>query len=307
MTVQSEVLSGETGSDRQTATEVKIKTEMVLKQVSVFMRRVKNSQKAEGRIFWDILALNLDEKEASKVVNADGEPEVVQVSRADFIPDANVQPVADPTVTSRTQRIEQATQLYGLLKQDPLTMANPAISYAAVSDVLTAYGDYAKRKMLGPPPTADKPSPPMPAYDENYAMSMGKAMPIHDEDDHDQHLIEHERYEKTPAYQAAGPQTWALHHHHTGQHLAAQERLKQERLHEQPQPLLRLVSGGPQGVAGPPANGPIPGAAPPDAVLQAGGGGGLQPRRRAGKGRGGGGAGKRNRPGDSNAGVRGAE
>lgn len=267
VTVQGDLLSGDSGSDRKTATEVKTQVELVMKQLSVLMRRIKNTQKIEGMMFWYILSLNLDESEAMKVINPEGQPQTVKISRADFIPDANVQPVADPTITSRTQRIEHAMQLQQLIMTHPLAMQNPQLQFASLTKVLTAYGEYEMRKMMGPAPQPPQPPPVMSQDEENFAIAMGKGTPIHPQDNDGQHLLDMEHHEKTPAFHAMTPDSKALFVHHKGQHLAQQEMKKKQALHAKS--IFEPHPGGTNGMAPPPVNAPVPGADEGNAGVQA--------------------------------------
>jgi hypothetical protein len=267
------ILSGEKGASNETATTTKIRAEMAIKQISVLSRRMVAYLRSEAEGLWRLLSLFLDEDDAVQVVNAEGQPATIPISRADFVADANVTPSANPQVGSRVQRIEEAQERLSILVQHPLTAQNPMIQAAALEDLLRAQGAYryvtmlresiqqqqeqqkqaAEQQQMGPPP--------MPQDQENVAMLSGQPVPVHPEDNHAQHLHEIALFAETPAFGESPPQTKQLLAQHRLEHLG-QMYLRERR------PYAGTIDQRPRpgGMAPPAGNaGPSAATAPPPA------------------------------------------
>jgi hypothetical protein len=182
------VLSGEKPASHEAATTTQIRVEEARSQILVLARLIAIAMSAEFRGLWRDLSLFLDEEEAQRIVNDDGSVEEYQLSRQDFISDADVVPSADPGVTSQMELVAKAEKFLGTVLQNPLTAQNPEMLHAATVDYFSALGKRGYTKLLqapqqGPPPT-------VPQWQENADFLMERDHPVNPDDDDDAHLME---------------------------------------------------------------------------------------------------------------------
>lgn len=257
LTASGSILSGEKGGSHETATTSKIRLEQAMKQISVLSRRVVGYMKHEIAAIWRLFSVFIDEDDAAAVVNAEGSPVTIRISRADFIPDANVTPAANPLVSSRQQRIEEAQERAAMLLQHPATQQMLPVQVKAVTDVLRAQGAHEYVEMIKlqveqqmqAQQQAQQP-PPMSQVDENMAMLQGNHVTVHPDDDDEEHLNEIGAFTETPAFEAAPPPVKMMLAQHRLEHLG-QGYVKSRRANVRPNMAGAVgngeVPGGPQG------------------------------------------------------------
>lgn len=247
----AELLSGEPSGANETATAVKIKTEMALKPISILQRRISEAMPHEYAKIWRLLSVYLDEEEYVEVTNADGSFSKFPISKADFVPDAHVLPAADPRASSRTQRVEEAINLFGMVMQNPLTGQNPAMIHAATVRVLEAYEEPELIRLLGPPPGPPQPPQPKQQWEENAGFLRGQDSPVLPQDDDHAHFQEMSDFRHRPeGYESLSPDGKKLFDQHARTHLAQMLEKRRTADDRGAGPLPEDVGGGEAEMAG---------------------------------------------------------
>lgn len=108
-----DILTGEVGGSRETATTTKIRSAMAMSNVTIMGRRYDKAQRAEARLIARINARTLDETEYKAVVNAQGD--AIQINRADYHDDFDITFTADPRLASQPQRVEESDEVMGIV------------------------------------------------------------------------------------------------------------------------------------------------------------------------------------------------
>ena len=151
-----DILTGEVGGSRETATTTKIRSAMAMSSVTIMGRRYDKSQKAEARLIARINARTLNETEYKAVVNVMGDS--IEISRADYHDDFDITFTADPRLASQPQRIDEAKEAMAAIAQlGPL--ANAMLLHAGAVGLFKAMDRDDLLAALGPPPP---PTPLMP-------------------------------------------------------------------------------------------------------------------------------------------------
>lgn len=261
-----DTLSGEPIGSNETARAAMLRNENAQKQINVLGSRVISYMKNDVDMLWRLLSVFLPENDNASVPGKDGQPTNIPVSRADFIADQRVFPAADPRVTSRTQRINDANEAMEMAGANPLLGGNPQVMRALTERQLHARDMADIIPLLAPaqPP----PPPPVPQPIENADFLEGKQPQVNPLDNHGQHLAEIATFKASPEAIAMTPQQSQALDQHARNHVA--EKMKQEQSNgQQQQPGAPPVQGPPGighgGVAGPPRN-PPPHPAPPGAA-----------------------------------------
>lgn len=262
-----DTLSGEPIGSNETARAAMLRNENAQKQINVLGSRVISYMKNDVDMIWRLLSVFLPEGDQQSVLGKDGQPTNIQVSRADFIADQRVFPAADPRVTSRSQRINDAAEAMQMAMQNPILAQNPNVIRALTERELHArdMADIIPLLAPNPPP----PPPPVPQTQENADFLQGKQPQVNQQDNHRQHLEEMATFKASPEYQAMTPEQQQAFEQHGRNHIG--EAMKQEHANGQPPGPVNVpppVGGGPVPMAGGPGNGPVPpppvgGGAPP--------------------------------------------
>ncbi|HXI95334.1 MAG TPA: hypothetical protein VNG04_04370, partial [Candidatus Acidoferrum sp.] len=259
-----DTLSGEPIGANETARGAMARVEQAQKQISVLASRFMGYMTCDLNVIWRLFSVYLDENEYHEVVDSHGKPRSVQIGRKDFIADPRVLPTADPRMSSRAQRIDEATQYLQQVTNPqgapPELMNNPQIRHDAISGLLVAMDRHEVVDMLPPvPPQPPPPPPPVPQWEENANFLRDKDQQVNPADDDDEHLIEMQLFDQDPlGAPMLSPTAQKMYENHRRFHLAAKLE-KERRAHEQQQ----QQSGGP-GVLGPGGTG-LGGMAPPSA------------------------------------------
>lgn len=265
-----DTLSGEPIGANETAKAAMLRNENAQKQISVLGSRVISYMKNDVDMIWRLLSVFLPEQDQASVPGKDGQPTSIPVSRADFIADQRVFPAADPRVTSRSQRIQDADDAFAMAMANPLMANNPQIIHALTERMLHARDMTDLIPMLAPaqPP----PPPPVPQTTENALFLQGQQPQVNPADNNDQHLAEIAMFKQSPEFAAMTPQMTEALDQHARNHLAA--KMKAQAPNGQPgQPppgpapgnIQQPPGGGPPGMARPPGHPPVP-APPPGAA-----------------------------------------
>lgn len=273
-----DTLSGEPVGTNETARAAMARTEQAQKQISVLASRFMGYMTCDIGVIWRLFSIYLDENEYHEVVDSRGKPQALQIGRKDFVADARVIPTADPRVSSRAQRIDEATsylqQVTNPQGAPPELSQNPQIRHDAITGLLTAMDRHEIIDMLAPvPPQPPPPPPPVPQWEEDANFLRDKDQQVNPADDDDEHLIEMQLFDQDPLGAAMlSPTAQKMYENHRRYHLAAKLE-KERRAHEQqrqagagPQPNVLGPNGGgigglaPAAPNGAPNGGPPPGA-----------------------------------------------
>lgn len=252
-----DTLSGEPIGANETARAAMLRNENAQKQISVLGSRVISYMKNDVDMIWRLLSVFLPDQATASVPGKDGQPTSIPVSRADFIADQRVFPAADPRVTSRAQRIQDANDAWQMAVGNPLMAQNPQVLHALTERMLHARDMTDLIPMLGPaqPP----PPPPIPQTAENAQFLEGKQPQVNPQDNHDQHLHEIAVFKQSPEFKAMTPQMAEAIDQHARNHLA--QKMKGAAQNGQPGPgpiMAQHPGGGPGGLAPPPGHPPVP-------------------------------------------------
>jgi len=149
-----DILTGEVGGSRETATTTKIRSAMAMSNVTIMGRRYDKAQKAEARLIARINSRTLSEEEYKAVLNApDGD---TTISRADYYDDFDITFTADPRLASQPQRVDEAKDAMAAVMSLPPPLMNMALMHAAAVGVFKAMDRDDLAAAMGPPP------PPIP-------------------------------------------------------------------------------------------------------------------------------------------------
>lgn len=267
-----DTLSGEPIGANETARAAMMRNENAQKQISVLGSRVISYMKNDVDMIWRLLSVFLPEQGTASVPGKDGQPTSIPVSRADFIADQRVFPAADPRVTSRDQRIQDANDAWTMAMGNPLMAQNPNIIHALTERILHARDMADLIPLLAPaqPP----PPPPVPQTQENAMFLEGKQPQVNPMDNPDQHLAEIANFKTSPEFKAMTPQMAEALDQHARNHLAQKMKGAVQNGQPGPGPVIPPAPGaGAPGMGGPPGHPPVP--VPPRPP--AGPGGGLGP------------------------------
>lgn len=255
LVASSDLMSGNTSGANRTAKETQILAEQMMMQITVLARRIKEAFAHELAKIWRCWGVFLEDEEVANVVGDDG-PQQIKVGKWMFQPDADVTPTADPR--TKTQRIEEAMQIAGLVAQ-PSPMQQyllqnpnaPMLLRQISEDVFRAMGADKLIKLFPPPPQPPPPPKAAPYWEEDAGTLEGKSSPVHPMDNDDEHIVGHMQFLQTPAGSAlTKEQKEAKEQHIRGHHA------QKIRKAAQPPPQM----GPPMGYMGPQAMSPMAGA-----------------------------------------------
>jgi hypothetical protein len=192
-------MSGEPSGSNQTARGTMILNENALAQLSVLSKRVKESLKHELDKIWRCWGVFLSDEEVSAdIVDENGLPGQVQVSRALFTPDARVMPASDPRMKS--QKLGDSQAAYSMGMQDPAIAQNPQAMFELRKNVLMAMDANSIIPMIQPPPPAPPP-PPVPHWQEDANFLRGQDQQVNANDDDQAHIEGHQAFMASPTGQ----------------------------------------------------------------------------------------------------------
>lgn len=205
MVASSDMMSGQTSGANRTAKEAQILSEQMMMQITVLARRIKEAFKHELDKIWRCWGVFLPDEEIVDLIGHDNEPTQVKIGRAMFTPNAHIQPAADPR--TKTQKREEAMQVFGLVTNNPYLMNSPppvrdALMRAVTEDVLRAHNAEKLVKLLPPlqPPGPPPPPPPAPYWEENAGFVRGQDHPVNKDDNDQEHIQGHTMHKASPAY-----------------------------------------------------------------------------------------------------------
>lgn len=262
-----DTLSGEPIGSNETARGAVLRHEEANKQISVLGSRVISYMGNDVRMVWRLLSVFFPENDTVNVTNGANQPTTVPLSRADFVADQKVFPAADPRVTSRKQRIDDADGTLAMAMQNPTLAQNPQIIHSLTEACLHArdLGYLVPLMQPAQPP----PPPPIPQTEENADFLQGKQPQVNPQDNHAQHLNDIAVFKGSPEFKAMTPQQTEALDQHARNHVAEKMKQESQQNGQPPAPGSQIPGSqqqGSAGMGGPPGQPPPPrppqGAAP---------------------------------------------
>ena len=244
LVASSDIMSGTSSGANRTAKETQILAEQMMMQITVLARRMKEAFRHELDKIWRCWGVFLPDEEIFNIVGDDGSPQELKIGRAMFVPDAHVMPAADPR--TKTQRIDETTQIMTFIIQNPMLNQIQPIVRAATEDMLRALGGEKYIRFI-PPPQPPQPPQPMPAPEEDASFLQNKPHPTTPGDDDVEHINTHSRFTQTPAAQTMKKEQRDAHEQHIRDHHA---QLIRKTMQRQRPPMPQMPMPG-QGMAQP--------------------------------------------------------
>lgn len=257
-----DLMSGSTSGANRTAKEIQVLNSQVMMQITVLSRRTKESFKHELDKIWRCWGVFLPDQEIVDVVTESGEPEQIPVSRSMFIPDAHVQPTADPRM--KFEKIEDQNVLYQLVLNNPFLMQSPqapVLMRAVTEDLLRAHGAEKLIPLMPQIPPPPPPPAPKAPFEEAAGWLRGQDNPPHPDDNDAEHLADHAHFLGSAEGAALDKPGRDMAERHVRHHVAQ----KIEKTKGGPPGGMPPVGRGPPpqpGMGGPPPAGPPPGMPP---------------------------------------------
>lgn len=162
------VLSGESGKSGESAKLQQGRVEQATKQLSGFTRKFADSMEYVAKANAALNRTFMPDEEIINVARArGGVKEEIKVGRAMYDRGYKFMITADLRFASRTQRIQEADELFMLTKELPMLQQNIPFMYQCAKKALEAREEYAMLAYLGPDPGAPQTTfglpPPAPA------------------------------------------------------------------------------------------------------------------------------------------------
>lgn len=193
----SDILSGQPSGSNQTARGTMILNEQAMASISVMARRIKEAEKHELDKIWRCWGVFLSDEEIQEdVVDENGVPGTVKISRKLFTPDARVLPVSDTRM--RTQKVDEVMNLYQMSVQNQVIATNPQAMLAITEDLLRAMDAQRVIPLIQPPPQPNPP-PAVPHWQEDAAFLKGQDAQVNPADDDNAHIAGHQAFMSSPA------------------------------------------------------------------------------------------------------------
>lgn len=203
----TEMLTGQSEKVMQPTTALAL-IEQGLEQYSSIYEGLFDAWNDELNKLYDLNSKYLDEQEYAVVLDLMDQPEVVEVTRADYAPDMQIVPMADPRMATEQQRMTRAeaewafvVNYYGLQLQMPLPQYQQAL-FNAASRYMEAIRANDVQEILVPPPPPPEPQRVDDPREENFAALLPepKIPQVFADQNHLAHLREHMRFLSDPAW-----------------------------------------------------------------------------------------------------------
>lgn len=193
----ADILSGNAPGSNQTARGMIILNEQAMAAISVLSRRIKIAEKHEIDKIWRLWGVFLpDEEIQASIVDENGVPGTIPISRSLFRPDARVMPAGD--VRMRWQKVEEASSLYAMGAQNPIIAQSRPAMQSLTEDLLRAQDAQKIIPMIQPPPP-EPPPPPVPHWQEDAGFLRGQDHAVHPMDNDQAHIDGHQAFSSSPA------------------------------------------------------------------------------------------------------------
>jgi chaperonin GroES len=193
----SETMLGNMPPSDTTATSMLAVMEQGLKVFSTINKRQYRSLKKELKKIARLNSVFLDEQVYFAVQNStSSEIQTLKSGRADFANNIDVIPVADPSITSRAEKLIKATKAYEIVRQDPQTGGDPKVLREALKNYLEA-NEVPDVEALLPQPV--EPPDLRPEEEEAEFIKEQGVQPL-PQQDHMAHLQSHQIFLESPTW-----------------------------------------------------------------------------------------------------------
>lgn len=188
----TEALTGQTDKVLQPTAMLALIEQGLQVYSSVFDRLITSWTK-ELRKIYDLNAEHLDLKEYFSVQDATGMANY-EVYKADYGPDLQISPLADPKMSTEQQKMARAEAEYGFAVQNPMVMNDPQSFYNASKRYLTTMGAQNIDEILPKPEQKEPEREDDPNTENFYALMPVPNVPgVHADQDHKEHLAVHDQ------------------------------------------------------------------------------------------------------------------
>ena len=219
LTSNSDYLMGREskGTKTPTASGTLAIIEQGLVTFGVMTKRIFRQLKKELRLIYTLNSIYLPESKQFRILGEDQQLPFPTIKRVDFDGKMDIIPIGDPSFASKSQRRQEAIELYQMMIQNPLVGVNPATGqignpraiWELTNDLLDAYDKKNKRALLPP-----MPSVPISPDVENAMFVQGDYNDPQVGENHQQHMSVHDLFILSPFYQSMPEEYKALHKKH---------------------------------------------------------------------------------------------
>lgn len=219
LTSNSDYLMGREakGTKTPTASGTLAIIEQGLVTFGVMTKRIFRQLKKELRLIFVLNSIYLPESKQYRVLGEDQNLPFPTIKRVDFDGKMDIIPIGDPSFASKSQRRQDAVQLYQMMIANPLIgvnqqtgqIGNPRAIWELTNDLLDAYDKKNKRALLPP-----MPEPPVSPEFENAMFVQGDYKDPIVGEPHQQHMEVHRLFMMSPYYQSMPQEYKALHKKH---------------------------------------------------------------------------------------------
>ena len=193
----SESMSGKMPSSDTTTNATLAVIEQGSKVISSIYKRIRQSLKKEFDKIYRLNSLFLDEELYFHFLWLNNLPDMQQqqepIGKADFRDDDNVQPVSDPSIISKSEKVAKAQLVVQDVRTNPMTANNPEANYKATERLYKALDIENIGEILKPPP----PPPDLSPEEENAGFFTEQPANVLPQQDHAWHLTMHKDFEDT--------------------------------------------------------------------------------------------------------------
>jgi len=219
-----DVMSGE-AQDRETAAGIKIRVSQALTAIMVLTRGFLDDLKYEIKHLARLNSVYLKDSEFFPVIDPEHKlpPQRGEIGRKHYLAAFDVTFTADARMSSRPERVDEATQIMSALMQLPPGMVPPPVMHAALTgffkaldreDLARLMDEAVKAAQQGQEPQ------PMSQEDENAGFIKEEYHPALPDDDDNAHLTSMAIFESGPFAQQLSPTGKQMFERHKREHMA---------------------------------------------------------------------------------------
>lgn len=222
LTTTADWMSGSLPPSDTAATTMLAIIEQGLKVFSVIQKRSHRALKSELKKIYRLNQQFLNEKEYFTVVDT-GEQSKMQYfvsGKDDFANEIEVIPVSDPNITSRAEKLIKSQQVMADVMSAPISTQGEKQIYLAKRDYYEALEVQNIDELLPPPPDEPPPPPDLPPQEENALALKETGTPALPQQDHIDHIQEHEAFLESSWAERLTPQGKNVLDAHIKEHLA---------------------------------------------------------------------------------------
>jgi len=162
----------------------------------VMTKRIFRSLRKELRMLMLFNQLFMPDNKEYRVLEDQNVP-FSDIKKEDFTGIKDVIPIGDPSYASKLTRRQEATELYGILMENPIIAKNPRSVHALTEALIDAYDRKDKRKIL-----PELPEESVPPEVENAKFMQGDRAEPKPGENHGLHLASHLKFMQSPYYKS---------------------------------------------------------------------------------------------------------